>query len=202
MIVVDVEASGTNPEKHSIVSIGALDFENPNNQFYDECRLWDGAHVEAEALVINGFTKEELKDPGRKSEAEVVHAFTAWATECRGWNFLGQNPWFDLSFVEAASRRAHLDFPFPHRALDTHSLAYMHMVSGGRTPPFDAGHHRSSLNLDYILRYVGIPEEPAPHNALTGALCHAEAASRLLYSKPLLPEFEMYPIPWAVRKVG
>jgi hypothetical protein len=70
------------------------------------------------------------------------------------------------------------------------------MVKRGLTPPIDTEHKRSAMNLDYILNYCGIPEEPNPHNALTGALCHAEVISRLLYDKPLLPEFTEYQIPW------
>jgi DNA polymerase III epsilon subunit-like protein len=196
MIALDVETTGTNPNVHSILAIGALDFDNPTNQFYGECRAFDGAHVEGEALEINGFTEEETRDPRKKSEAELVRAFIAWAEDCRGWNIVGQNPSFDLGFTQAACARAHADFPFPHRTIDTHSLAYMHMVSRGLTPPFNSEHHRSDMNLDYILRYCGIPEEPRPHNALTGALCHAEVASRLLYDHALLPDFSHYTIPW------
>lgn len=202
MIVVDTETSGTNPEKHSILSIGALDFENPKNEFYYECRIWEGAHVEDEALEINGFSLQEIRNPELPSEGELVANFIAWATDTRGWNYVGQNPSFDLKFMEAACRRSHHDFPFPHRSIDTHTLCYMHMVTHGATPPFNRDKHRSDLSLDAILRYVGIPEEPRPHNALTGARCHAEVTSRLLYSKSLLPDFEMYPIPWEVRKVG
>lgn len=202
MIVVDVEATGTNSQKHSIVSLGALDFDNPTNQFYDECRMWDGAHVEDEALTINGFSRDEIVDPLRKSEAELVRSFIAWATDCKGWDFVGQNPSFDLGFVQAACERGGIDFPFPHRSLDTHTLCYMHMVTRGATPPFNIKHHRSDINLNYILSYCGIPEEPRPHNALTGALCHAEVTSRLLYSKQLLPDFDVYPIPWLVGKRG
>ena len=51
-------------------------------------------------------------------------------------------------------------------------------------------------NLDAALQYCGIPEEPRPHNALTGAKCNAEVISRLLHDKKLLPEFEQYGIPW------
>ena len=40
MIVVDVEASGTEPHKHSIVSVGALELEKPDRQFYGECKVW------------------------------------------------------------------------------------------------------------------------------------------------------------------
>ena len=34
MIVIDIEASGTNYDKHSILSLGALDFDNPENRLY------------------------------------------------------------------------------------------------------------------------------------------------------------------------
>ena len=43
---------------------------------------------------------------------------------------------------------------------------------------------------------VVIPEEPKPHNALTGALSHAEVIARLLYGRKLLPEFKEFEIPW------
>ena len=72
----------------------------------------------------------------------------------------------------------------------------MHMIKAGKTPPLDVEHHRSALNLDAVLNYCGIPDEPEPHNALTGALSHAECISRLLYDKKLLPEFEQFEIPW------
>lgn len=200
MIVLDIEASGTDPHKNSILSIGALDFDNPDNQFYDECRAWEGAHLNDEALAVNGFTRKEALDPTKKTEEDIVKAFIAWAKPLRDWTFAGQNPSFDRDFVRAACLRSHLDFPFAHRTLDTHSLAYMHMVKRGVTPPFDSTKHRSALDLDAILNYVGIPEEPQPHNALTGALSHAEVISRLLWGRPLLPEFEVYPIPWEIPK--
>jgi DNA polymerase III epsilon subunit-like protein len=69
MMVVDVEASGTEYQKHSIVSIGAIDFDRPENRFYAECKLWEGAHVMEGALEVNGFTEAEITDPTKKSEA-------------------------------------------------------------------------------------------------------------------------------------
>ena len=195
MIILDVEASGVSPEKNSIVSIGALDLEDPDNQFYDECRVWDGAHISDEALAVNGFTKEEIIDETKKTEEEIVRAFIAWATDMPLVRTLaGQNPSFDRDFISAACRRAGIDFPFAHRTIDTHTLAWMHMVKNGIIPPI--ANHRSALNLDMILNYCGIPDEPEPHNALTGAYCHAEVVSRLLYRKPLLREFASYEMPW------
>jgi DNA polymerase III epsilon subunit-like protein len=195
MLVVDIEASGTEYHKHSIVSIGALPLADPTKRFYGECRIWDGAHIMEEALAVNGFTEREITDPKKKTEAELVEEFFAWAYTIDGdRTFAGQNPSFDRDFLKAAAERAHLDWSFAHRTIDTHTLCYMHMVRRGFEPPVT--NNRSALNLDAVLNYVGIPKEPEPHNALTGALSHAEVISRLLYEKSLVPEFAEFPIPW------
>ncbi|MDP6387748.1 MAG: 3'-5' exonuclease [Candidatus Pacebacteria bacterium] len=194
MIVVDIEASGVDYNKHSIVSIGALDFSNPTNQFYDECKIWNGAHIDEKALEINGFTKKEITDPIKKPETEIIQAFIAWAKDIENYTMAGQNVSFDRDFLQAAARRGHLDWPFAHRVIDVHTLAYMHMTKRDIAPPIK--NHHSALNLDAVLNYVGIPDEPKPHNALTGALSHAETVARLLYDKKLLDEFREHPIPW------
>lgn len=197
MIAVDVEASGIGPDTHSILSVGALDLDNPSNQFYEECRAWEGAHINDEALLVNGFTREQATDPIKQSEAELVHKFAAWAESIGDRTLAGQNVSFDRDILEAGARRAgHTEWPFAHRTIDSHSLCWMHRTKRGLPPAVDPEKKRSSLNLDAILIYCGIPEEPKPHNALTGAKCHAEVISRLLYDKKLLPEFEQYDIPW------
>lgn len=195
MIALDVESSGLEPERNSILSIGALDLDDPTNQFYDECRAWDGARIEEEALAVNGFSEEEARDPRKKSEAELVTAFIAWATDRpQNRTLVAQNVSFDFEFVRSAAHRAHTNFPFAKRTIDIHSVAWLHMTGQGMTPP--VGSHHSVLSLGFILRYCGLPEESKPHNALTGALLHAEALSRMAYNKKLLPDFAIYDIPW------
>lgn len=197
MLVLDIESSGVEPHKNSILSVGALDIANPTNRFYMECRAWDGAHISDEALAVNGFTKQEATDPNKPSEAELVHAFLKWSETLEERTLAGQNPSFDRDFLRYGCERAgHTAWPFAHRTIDTHTLCYMHMVQHGVTPPVNPEHHRSALNLDAVLNYCGIPNEPEPHNALTGALSHAEVIARLLYDKKLLPEFAQYEIPW------
>lgn len=200
MIVVDVEASGVDYHKNSIISVGALDLDNPTNQLYEECRIWDGAHISAEASAIHGLTDTQLTDPTKQSEADLVHKFIEWALTVPERTLAGQNVSFDRDFLRAAAGRAgHTNWPFAHRTIDTHTLCFMHMVKRGITPPIDPEHKRSALNLDAVLNYCGIPDEPEPHNALTGAMSHAEVISRLVYDKKLLPAFDQYPIPWLVR---
>ncbi len=195
--MLDVEATGTNPDQHSILSIGALDLANPSNQFYDECRMWDGAKIEDEAIAINDFSEEDAKDPSKKSEAELIAAFFAWAENIEEQTLAAQNVSFDHSFLAAAARRAHIDFPFAKRTLDLHSLAWLHMTMNGEVPP--SVHHHSGLDSKSVLLYCGLPEEAKPHNALTGALWHAEVISRVAYNKNLLPEYNAFPIPWLTK---
>jgi DNA polymerase III epsilon subunit-like protein len=199
MLVVDVEASGLTTLHHSILSVGAFDLDNPTHRFYMECKVWEGAHISAEALGVNGFTEDECRNgraPDTVSEAELITQFLEWSQHLGDRTIAGQNPSFDRDMLKAAALRAGKSWDLAHRTIDSHSLCFMHMVKAGKTPPLDVQHRRSSLNLDAVLIYCGIPEEPEPHNALTGALCHGEVISRLLYGKKLLPEFEQFEIPW------
>lgn len=195
MIVVDVEASGVEYHKHSIVSLGALDFDNPSHRMYVECRIWEGAHIMEDALKVNGFTEAQITDVSKEREGELIADFLEWITPVNDRTLAGQNVSFDRDFLKAAAEREHLNWPLAYRTIDTHTLAYMHMIQRGLTIPLN--HNRSALDLDAILNYVGIPNEPEPHNAMTGALSHAEVISRLLYGKKLLPEFDRFDIPWS-----
>jgi len=196
MIALDIEASGTDYSLHSIVSIGAIDTLHPERRFYVECRVWDGAKIMQDTLKVNGFTEAEITDKNKLTEAEAVRQFIEWSQHMDDRTILGQNPSFDRDMVRAAALRAGIAFDFSYRTLDTHTMAYTHMVGKGIVPPHDVSRRRTDLTLDKILEYCGIPEEPQPHNALTGAMCHAEVANRLLFNKKLLPEFAHYEIPW------
>jgi len=197
MLVVDCEMTGLEPEQHSIVSIGAVDLAHPERQLYEECRAWSGAKIEDEALAVNGFTREQALDQSKQTEGEAVKKFIEFAAGMDDITIAGQNVFTDLYFLKAAAVRAgHTAWPFAHRIIDIHTLCYEHMLKRGVTPPFNVEKRHTALNLDAVLNYCGIPDEPEPHNALTGAKCNAEVISRLLYDKKLLPEFEQFQIPW------
>jgi DNA polymerase III epsilon subunit-like protein len=193
MIVVDVETTGTDPNKHSIVSIGAIDMNEPTNRFYEECRLWGGAHVEPKALEINGYTDEQIRDPKKPEEGEIVKNFFAWLDGRSNILLAGQNPMFDLGFIQSAAARNHIDTILAHRSIDLHTATYMHMLKRGIQPP--AHNRKTDINSDFIMNYVGISTEPKPHIAINGAVWEAEAFSRLFFGKNLLDEFKNFPIP-------
>ena len=197
MIIVDVETTGIDPKKDSIVSIGAVDFLNPKNQFYRECRIWEGANVSKIALEINGFSEDEIRDPNKISLEDAVKDFLVWVETTSERTLAGENPSFDRDFLIASMDRYSMRWPLGHRTIDLHSLCYNHHLKRGLVPPVKD--KRTNLNTDKILQYVGLPAEPKPHNALTGAKMEAEAFSRLIFGKSLLDEFKNYQVPEYLR---
>ena len=193
MIVVDVETTGIYPLKTSIVSVGALDFSNPRNTFYEECRIWEGAEIIQEALNINGFTREQITDPRKQSLEELMKKFLEWTSTIKNITLAGENPSFDGGFLMNSAMRYGIEWPFGRRTLDLHSVRLAHHISSEKEFPMK--NNRADLNLDRTLVYVGLPREPRPHNALVGAKFEAEAFSRLINGKNLLPEFIEYEIP-------
>lgn len=191
MIVFDIESTGLNLKTLSIVSIGAVVYENPAIQFYKECKIWEGAEVMQEALAVNGYTMEEVTDARKMTEASLVKEFTEWLIENNDYALAGLNPQNDLNFLSSALERVKIDFRLKHRVLDLHSVAFVHMKVRGLGP---ADH--TKLSGDDIMEYVGIPTEPKPHIALNGAIWEAEALSRIIDNKGLFDQFDTFKIPW------
>lgn len=193
MIIVDVESTGVDAKLCSLLSVGALDFDNPQNQFYMECRAFDGAHVEKEALVVSGFNQEQIQSTLKKTDREVVLAFLKWMETTKEWTLCGQNPSFDRDFLQETAHRHHINWPLAHRTIDLHSIAYHQFLKLGKEIPRRNNH--SALNLDRILEHVGLPTRGRSHHALDDAKLEGEAFSRLVYGKNLLADYSSFPIP-------
>src|SRR5262245_51077658 len=108
MIIVDIESTGTEPHKHSILSIGAIDFSDPSRRFYEECRIWEGAHIDKDSLVYNGFKVEEITDKAKRTDGEVVADFLKWLEPASEITLAGQNVFLDSDFLKYTAARYHL----------------------------------------------------------------------------------------------
>ena len=199
MIVVDIETSGTSPYKHSILSIGAVDFSNPERQFYQECQIEKDKEYTEEALNVNGFKKEELTDPKKKTLESVLNEFIVWIQPVKDKTIGGHNVNFDANFLNYSFKKYNINFSFGHRVIDTHSLVYASLLSRHIDPP--TKNEKTDINSDYVFNYTGLPPEPKPHNALNGAKMEAEALSRLILGRKLLDQYKNYEIPTYLSKV-
>lgn len=194
MIVVDVETTGLEPEVHSIVSIGALDFSNQTNQFYEECRVWGNAEIDKQSLEINGFTEDEIKNPsGKKSLEKTIKEFLEWREKIQDKTLAGHNVYFDARFLKNSAARFNIQIDLGYRFVDLHSLCYADHIKRDMPVPMKDG--KTGMSLDYVLGYVGLPKRPQPHNALEGAKLEAEAFSRFISNRKLFQEYSKFGIP-------
>lgn len=208
MIIVDCEMSGVDPVKHGIVSIGAVDLENPKRQFYIECHI-DKDHevmknppkdptsttISVEEFI--GMSEKQMRDKKKPSIKEALTKFFKWVEESKSKTLVAQN-YMDLMFLEIAARTHNLKYPIGHRFVDLHSVGYVRLIELKQPLPMKDGH--SAIGARFLAKFTGIPEEPHPHNALTGAKYEAETFSRLVYGKNLLPEFKKFSIPEILKK--
>ena len=193
MLIVDCEASGLDPAANSLLSIGAVSLEAEPRIFYGECRIFDDASIMPATIAITGFSEQAMRDPAKKSPGQLLSEFIEWMRPCNDITLAGQNVYFDRDFLIATSKKSGVAFDFGYRILDLHTLCWTHMTRRGIEPP--ARERKSSLSLDGILGYCGVPPEPKPHLAINGAKLAAECFSRILYGKPALPDYSKYPLP-------
>ncbi len=185
MIVVDVETTGLDPRKHSIVSIGALDFDKPVSIFYRECRIWNGADITEQALRINGFSRVKVTTNENSLEL-IISRFLKWTDDVKDKTLAGMNPAFDRDFLKQSAEMYGKDWNLGYRTVDLHSICYANYMKSGI---------KGTLTSDDIFVYVGLTQEPMPHHALTGAKMEAEAFSRMIYGRSLVEDFENIPVP-------
>lgn len=196
MIVIDVETTGLDSERHAVISLGAIDLENPEHEFYSECKIFDGADIDEDALIVNGFSRKDITDQSKQDPQVLMLAFLKYSKLCKDSTLAGLNVGvFDLAFLEKTAKREGINWTFGRHTVDLHTLCYGHMRMNGKPVPLKNKH--SALNLARILEYVGLDSIEVPHHALEDAKLTAECISRLLYNKPLLYEFRLAGIPWS-----
>jgi DNA polymerase III epsilon subunit-like protein len=198
MIVLDIETTGLDPGRHSIIEVGAIDFDCPGNYFNERCQIWEGAEIDVKALEINGLTLNEIQDQTIYTQKELISRFMNWTDQIEDKTIAGQNVDFDINFLNESSGRCGLNFFLGKRKADLHSIVYAHLLKRNIRPPLKNGF--SNLNSDFIMNYVGLPSEPKPHRAINGARFEAEALSRLLFGRVMFDELFDYEIPDYLKK--
>lgn len=164
LLFIDIETSGLDRLKNNMISLGAIT-EDGQHTFYHECRLEPGEPCSDEALAVNGFTRESVFDQSKPTKEALYHFFASWVKglqEMYGYKefiLAGENiGGFDAIMLRKAydgTINFGKDWPFGHRFIDLHSVAYLATSK--------------SQSLDKSLEALGLPPEVKPHNALNGA---------------------------------
>ena len=176
MIVFDVETSGLDERTNGVLGLGAIMLPG-GDTFYHEPRLIESLKAHPKALEVNGFTEEEVRSKGRIDMHETLTAFNNWAVGAHDMILAGWNTTFDYRFLSAEYARHDIRWPFKYRVVDIQTIAYTIMRIKDQWTPMHDG--VSTVGLNYTLKWLGLPKEPEPHNALTGAQCNVDVLMAL-----------------------
>ncbi len=134
MIVLDIETTGLEPEFHGLISIGALDLNKPSDQFYGECRIREGEKIDSQALDVNGFTYDEVRDKDKQSTRDLLIAFDEWLKN-RSIKMIGglHIAAFDVPFINKKALQCGVRLRLHRRSIDLHSIAYARMQELGKS---------------------------------------------------------------------
>lgn len=135
-VVVDVETGGLDPNKDALLELAALPIlMHPDGTLYSgelkhyHITPFDGSNISKESLEINQI------DPGHPfrfavTEASALQEFFDYLValknqeKCSKCVLIGHNSWFDLHFLNAASKRCNLQSPFhSFTSFDTATLS-------------------------------------------------------------------------------
>jgi DNA polymerase III epsilon subunit-like protein len=119
-IIVDIEASGPNPGKYVLLSIGACTLNEPRSTFYIELQP-DSEAFMPQAMEVNQLSMAKLSVEGIPPKL-AMQKFSDWIHDSIPKNsqplFTAFNAPFDWMFVNEYFHRYLGSNPFGHSALD------------------------------------------------------------------------------------
>lgn len=170
-VSIDVETTGIDPEKSGIISIGACFFDT-NEEFYQENILREGAEINDRALEVNGETRESLLKRDEDNFVTEYQSLKRLIDFCKNKSngeanvIIGKNPSFDYKFLlkiwirNGGNER---DFYFSYRFINWGDWIIYDILKSGKIIPLNG------VSSDSSSKFLNLPQEEKPHNALNGA---------------------------------
>jgi len=164
LIFVDAETTGLDPQVQEIIEFAAVR-DDTGEVFQTKIKPEHIDRASEYALKLNGYTEEDWEDaPAMADILPDIAAFLENAV------IAGQNPRFDVSFINAAIKEHDMNLRVDYHIVDVATLTYEHLFPCGI----------DSLSLKNVCEFLGIPPEPSVHRALNGALMAQTIYHRLL----------------------
>lgn len=183
-ISIDLETTGVDPEKNGIISSGVCTFFGQS--LYLENYLRSDCEINEKALEVNGESEHDLflrLENNYPSELDVLMQIFGFCRIHKTHVLVGKNPKFDYDFLYRIWNRNkerfigglyQVFFPLSYRVIDYAALVTPLMLMRGMVIP------ESGFSSSDIQNFLGLEEEPKPHNALTGAKYNVYAIKSII----------------------
>lgn len=174
VVVLDTETGGLDPLRHSLMSVGLVDFSGEHR--LEVYVLEPDVQFDPESMAVNGIDLDWLRANGLSPTAacDRIEAFLDGIGLGRPLMVAGHNVAFDLAYMRRLYTMAGRPLPrdFSHRSLDTHTLLYA-WACAGRLPP-------GARSSDGAFAHFGVaPPEHLRHTALGDAVATRDLLERL-----------------------
>jgi len=195
ILFVDTETGGLDPAQHSILSLGAVVYQDGEvlDRFYSVVNEGINLSVTPGALKVNGFTVDSIERDGLLP-TEVLYDL---GTFMKRWGLTkdvtlaGHNVNFDIGFIKRLFDKggwgAKYTDVFSYRSIDTMAIAgflsYAKLIKTSR------------VSLDNLLTEFHLKREEKDHNALEDAELAAKVFTAMvgLVSNPTGNSSSPYP---------
>ena len=177
LLFIDTETGGLNPDKHSLLSLAMVVWQNKELIDSQEILIKDGQlSVTEEALSINKIDIENHKKlalPSSQAFERCIKFISQHFPDQKQITLAGHNVHFDVAFLKVFFSQNNTRFStyFSHRIIDTSSiLYYLHL----------AGHLKEkAISSDEAFALFNIQVD-GRHTALGDAVATAELFNKLL----------------------
>ena len=167
--ITDVETTGLLAEKHEIIEIGTVIFDDQTFEILDTIDVKiKPEHIEDAdpiALQVNGYNIDDWKDAVPLSDAMRIYS-----EKTSGCMFCAHNMIFDFGFMEQAFKKVGLENKFDKHRIDIFTLAWS-KIPHDKIPKW---------SLKTICEYLEIPPEPVVHRGINGAMAEYQVYKKLM----------------------
>lgn len=137
LLVIDVETTGLDPQRHSILSLGLVVVESQFVTQSKEILIKSYGEIDPKAMEVNKIDMEQHHKNALAPYDAVLELLRFLEENFDIWEekkivLAGHNVSFDISFLKQLMQRANVDFSkfFSHRSIDIHSIAYFLYMAG------------------------------------------------------------------------
>jgi DNA polymerase III alpha subunit (gram-positive type) len=172
LIILDLEATGTDFVKHDIIQLGAVKLDSELNivDSFERLIIPLGNEVSEEAMKVNKLNLDEVRSRGLILD-NALQEFEMWIGFPRYYIIGAWGIMFDITFLRHSYKKINRFYPFLYKCFDVASVVRFYCSINNLTSKGGLGKCAKALKVEV--------EESKKHNALYDAELSAKVLKKV-----------------------